>query len=53
MRHKVHCLLIVLSGTGLLVAANPSAPKSAPSKTTDTGFALTFSRAGEDVRAVS
>ena len=33
MRHKVHCLLIVLSGTGLLLAANPQAspPKKAGS----------------------
>ena len=35
MRHKVHCLLIVLSATGLLLAANPQAP---PSKTDAAAF---------------
>jgi cytochrome c553 len=37
MRHKVHCFLIVLSATGLLLAANPqtSAPKKAPADQTD------------------
>jgi cytochrome c5 len=38
MRHKVHCLLIVLSATGLLLAANPQAPPSKKDQTDAAAF---------------
>ena len=38
MRHKVHCLIIVLSATGLLLAANPQTPLSKKDHTDAAAF---------------